>query len=312
MKKILTLALAGLAALTLAACGASSSSENASAKGATRDFQADNGIVKVPTKLNKVVVQNYPDEAFALGMNVVGTETWSYANPYFTAAQKKGLTDLGAPMNAEEIAKLSPDLIVTIDKDKVADYEKIAPTVWIDYTKLDTMTQRLDYFAKLFDAESAKDKFLKKFAEKADAEKQKLTDAGIDTKGKTIALIELQGNKIYAYGDNFARGGQTLTYGLGFEQSPEMKEVSAGAGYKELNIESLASLSADYIFIDYPKQDKAQYDALLKNPIWQSVKAVKAGHVVKVNYEDVYYFGGPLATEGMLPLYTDAIIDQTK
>jgi iron complex transport system substrate-binding protein len=310
MKKFLALLVAGLAVVTLAACG--TSSENASAKGATRDFQADNGLVKVPTKLDKVVVQNYPDEAFALGMNVVGTETWSYANPYFTAAQKKGLKDLGAPMNAEEIAKLSPDLIVTIDKDKVADYEKIAPTVWIDYTKLDTMTQRLDYFAKLFDAEAAKEKFLKAFSEKAEVEKAKLHDAGIETAGKTIALIELQGNKIYAYGDNFARGGQTLTYGLGFEQSAEMQEISDGAGFKELNIESLASLSADYIFIDYPKADQAQYDALLKNPIWKSVKAVKAGQVVKMNYEDIYYFGGPLATEGMLPLYTDAIIEQTK
>jgi iron complex transport system substrate-binding protein len=309
MKKLLSLAVAGLTALTLAAC---STSENASSTAATRDFQADNGVVKVPTKLNKVVVQNYPDEAFALGMNVVGTETWSYANPYFSASEKKGLKDLGAPMNAEKIAELAPDLIVTIDKDKVADYEKIAPTVWVDYTKLDTMTQRLDYFAKLFDAEDAKDKFLKGFSEKADASKQELADAGIDVAGKTIALIELQGNKIYSYGDNFARGGQTLTYGLGFEQSPEMKEISAGSGYKEINIESLASLSADYIFIDYPEADQAQYDALLKNPVWKSVKAVKANHVVKMNYEDIYYFGGPLATEGMLPLYIDAIIAQTK
>ena len=77
-------------------------------------------------------------------------------------------------------------------------------------------------------------------------------------------MLELQGDKIYAYGDNFARGGQALTRGLGFQESPKMSELSKGTGYAEVNAESLKDFDADYIFIDFKNADKAQYEALQK------------------------------------------------
>ena len=69
-------------------------------------------------------------------------------------------------------------------------------------------------------------------------------------------MLELQGDKIYAYGDNFARGGQALTRGLGFQESPKMSELSKGTGYAEVNAESLKDFDADYIFIDFKMQIK--------------------------------------------------------
>lgn len=101
----------------------------------------------------------------------------------------------------------------------------------------------------------------------------------------TISLLELQGDKIYAFGDNFARGGQALTTGLGFKQSTKMAELSKGVGYAEVNAESLAAFDADYLFVDFADKDKAQYTALENNPAWKNLKAVKEGHVVTMDYD---------------------------
>ena len=129
---------------------------------------------------------------------------------------------------------------------------------------------------------------------------------------KTISLLELQGDKVYAFGDNFARGGQALTTGLGFKESSKMSELSKGVGYAEVNTESLGEFDADYIFIDFAEKDKEQYAALKNNPVWQNLKAVKEGHVITMDYDKVYFFGGPTAAKKELSLYTDAIIKATK
>lgn len=88
----------------------------------------------------------------------------------------------------------------------------------------------------------------------------------------TISLLELQGDKVYAFGDNFARGGQALTTGLGFKESSKMSELSKGVGYAEVNTESLGEFDADYIFIDFAEKDKEQYAAL---------KIIRLGKILK-------------------------------
>jgi len=309
-QKWMTAGLAGLALITLTACGSkSSSSETSKAKEVT----ALNGKVKVPEQAGRVVIQNYPDEAAALGANVVGTDSWAFANPYLPADQKKNLTDLGAPsFNLQKLIGQKPDLIVTVDKTQVSDLEKVAPTVLVNYQDLGNLHKSMDYFADLLGRKDEEKAFFKKFDATADKEKQKLKAAGVDTSKETASILELSGDKIYAYGDNFARGGQALTTGLGFQESSKMAELSKGAGYAEVNNESLKSFDADWIFIDYKSADEGQYKALQSNPVWKELKAVKEGHVVVMDYNKVYFFGGPNATLAELPLYTDAIIKAAK
>ena len=43
-----------------------------------------------------------------------------------------------------------------------------------------------------------------------------------------------------------------------------------------------------------------------------ALKAVKEGHVITMDYDKVYFFGGPTAAKEELSLYTDAIIKATK
>lgn len=308
-KKTLAITLLGLSLLSLAACGKSAMSTD----NKTRTFNALNGEVKIPDQAKRVVIQNYPDEAIALGANVVGTDAWAVANPYLPADAKKNLKDLGAPsFNLEKLIEQKPDLIVTVDKTQVADLKKVAPTVLVNYQDLGNLHKSMDYFAKLLNRQNEEKAFFKKFDATAKTEKDKLAKAGVDTSKSTASILELQGDKIYAYGDNFARGGQALTTGLGFRESPKMAALSKGAGYAEVNAESLADFDADWIFIDYKSVDSGQYQALQNNPVWKSLKAVKAGHVVSMDYNKVYFFGGPNASLAELPLYTNAILERAQ
>ncbi|OFI49630.1 ferrichrome ABC transporter substrate-binding protein [Floricoccus tropicus] len=314
MKKFTSLLLAGVVILGLAACSNNSSSSKEEEKDTgTHKVEAKNGTIEIPNKLNKIVVQNYSDEAVTLGQNVIGTDTYAYANPHLPKEATEKIKDLGAPMNAEKIAEDKPDLIITMDEDQVDNYKKIAPTILLDYNDkaFKDIDSRLEYFSKLFNAEDKKDEFLKEFDATAKKETARLTDKGIDPSKSTVAIIELSGNKIYSYGSNFGRGGQVLTRGLGFKQSKEMQEITDAGGFKEVNVESLANLSADYIFIDFKNTDKSQYEALTKNPVWQKIKAVQDKKVVQMDFDQVYYFAGPTATEKLLPVYVDAILDQT-
>jgi iron complex transport system substrate-binding protein len=199
-----------------------------------------------------------------------------------------------------------------VDKTQVADYQKIAPTILVNYQDLSGMNSSLDFFAKLLNRQAEEKTFKADFQKSADKETAKLEKAGITPSKNTVSLLELQGDKIYAYGDNFARGGQTLTTGLGFKESAKMAELSKGTGYAEVNAESLAAFDADYLFVDFSAADKAQFTALENNPTWKNLKAVKEGHVIRMDYNKVYFFGGPTATQAELPMYTDAIIKATK
>lgn len=208
------------------------------------------------------------------------------------------MVDLGAPkFNMEKLIAQNPDLIITVDKDQVADYQKVAPTVLVNYKDLSGMNKSLDYFAKLLNREDEKASFLKNFKKEADKQKEKLAKVDVKPAKNTISLLELQGDKVYAFGDNFARGGQALTTGLGFKESSKMSELSKGVGYAEVNTESLGEFDADYIFIDFAEKDKEQYAALKNNPVWQNLKAVKEGHVITMDYDKVYFFGGPTAAK---------------
>lgn len=310
MKKLILTALTALSVVVLAACQAPSAQKSADK---TVSFHALNGTIKIPANPKRIAVQNYPDEVASLGANVVGTDSWAFPNPYLSEQQKKNMVDLGAPkFDLEKLIAQSPDLIITVDKDQVADYQKIAPTILVNYKDLSGMNNSLDYFAKLLNRKSEEKTFLSDFAKAAQGQKSKLEKAGIQPEKNTISLLELQSDKIYAYGDNFARGGQTLTTGLGFKESPKMAALSKGTGYAEVNAESLKDFDADYIFVDFAASDQAQFKALESNPTWKNLKAVKEGHVITMDYNKVYFFGGPTATQKELPLYTDAIIKATK
>ncbi|MFV0556466.1 MAG: ABC transporter substrate-binding protein [Lactovum sp.] len=305
MKKIYLLLMLGLMSFSLFACNTAEKKEESQKDIVT--FQALNGEVEVPKNPKRVVVQNYPDELQALGVEVFGTDSWSMANPYL----KEEVPDLGTPsLNIERLLEINPDLIITVDQEQLADYEKIAPTVLVNYQDFSNMNDSLDFFADLLNKEEEKELFLSEFNKEAEKQRERLKERGISPENLTISLIELSADKIYAYGSNFARGGQSLTTGLGFKESKAMKKLSEGIGYAELNAENLDEFDADYIFVDYKAADSEQFKTLSSNPVWKKMKAVVSGQVISIDYDKVYFYGGPLASQAQMDLYVDSLLEQ--
>lgn len=160
--KLYSIALAAVGLLGLSACSNSDVSQSQKEEKVT--FTALNGEVEVPAHPERIAVQNYPDDVATLGGNVIGTDSWAFPNPYLSDKQKENMVDLGSPsFNIEKLIGQKPDLIVTVDKTQVSDYEKVAPTVLVNYQDLNDMDKSLDFFAKLLNREDEKERVSQNF-----------------------------------------------------------------------------------------------------------------------------------------------------
>ncbi|ANK60660.1 ABC transporter substrate-binding protein [Loigolactobacillus backii] len=276
---------------------------------ATHAFKAENGTVQVPNHPKRVVAGLYLGQVMSLGVNTVGSTKLELANPYLNQAKVKKIKDVGTPMNPESVLKLKPDLIITSNEADTKKMEKIAPTVQISYTKTQDFYKSLNYFAKLLNRDKQAAAFKQSFKKTAKQQSKRLDKAGISRK-KTVGIYEMQNGKFYAYGAGFSRGAQALTHGLGFKLAPALAKVNSGAGFKEISIESVPKYKADYMFVT-SSSGKGTKDpdlvAMQKNPIWKSLPAVKAKHVIELPFNKMYYYD-PYATRGQLKIVTDALI----
>jgi iron complex transport system substrate-binding protein len=71
-------------------------------------------------------------------------------------------------------------------------------------------------------------------------------------------------------------------------------------------MEAIVAMNPDYIFLNVFDGDEALYEAMQSNTVWQSLKAVKDGHVYRLD-------GGghacsPLATVYTVNFITDALL----
>ena len=199
-------------------------------------------------------------------------------------------------MDVEAVMNLNPDLIVisTVQEKMYDALSEIAPTVMIQLEALD-WKEDVKAFAKVFNKEDAADKWL------ADYE----------------ANAQEAGNKIKAeYGDDttylsfLASGGQFFIFdGAGFgsvlyddmglakpEGMPEQTDISLPV----VTYEGLASIKSDYIFLIATDEDLAQ---LQRNSIWNSLPAVKEGHVVTLA-------SSPYFNQGYSPIGRELLVDE--
>ena len=90
-----------------------------------------------------IVLSSYVGDLLALGVNMVGVDSWSKANPAFADKIKDAeeVTD----ESLEKIIELDPDLIIGLSTIKNVDkLKEIAPTVTFTYGKVDYLTQHLE------------------------------------------------------------------------------------------------------------------------------------------------------------------------
>ncbi|TBL80591.1 iron-hydroxamate ABC transporter substrate-binding protein [Paenibacillus thalictri] len=181
----------------------------------------------------------------------------------------------------ETLLSLKPDLIFA-DKQyagEVSKYEKIAKTVVFD---LDDGTWRdhLKKVAKIVNREQQAEDFIKADQAQTERVKQLLHNKIGDG---TVMAVRITAKELRVFGARRPMG-PILFEDLGLKPAKGVEKISKDKAFDVISQEVLPDYDADAIFVVVNNEDGAKklYAQLQNSPIWQGLKAVKAGHVYPI------------------------------
>ncbi|MGG4093710.1 iron-hydroxamate ABC transporter substrate-binding protein [Paenibacillus lautus] len=249
----------------------------------TITYESENGPVEVPANPQRVVVlSSYVGDLLALGVNMVGVDSWSKANPAFADKIKDAeeVTD----ESLEKIIELDPDLIIGLSNIKNVDkLKEIAPTVTFTYGKVDYLTQHLE-IGKLVNKEKEAQAWIDDF-------KQRAQKAGEDIRAKigedaTVSVIESFDKQLYVYGDNWGRGTEILYQEMKLKMPEKVKEMALKDGYYALSAEVLPEYAGDYVILSKFADADTSFQ---QTETYKQIPAVKNGRVFEADGNRIYF-----------------------
>jgi len=290
--------------LIISACSNSSTDKDkgkSAKKSGTITYESQNGPVKVPADPKRVVVlSSFAGNVMALGVNIVGVDAWSKANPRWTDKLKDAeeVTD----ESLEKIIELNPDLIIGLDNVKNIDkLKEIAPTVVYTYGKVDYLTQHIE-IGKLLNKEEEAQAWVDDFKERA-------AQAGEDIKAKigadtTVSVIEKFDKQLYVYGNNWGRGTEILYQEMKLKMPKKVEENALKPGYFAISLEVLPEFMGDYVIFSKFDQTDTSVET---TETYKNIPAVKNQHVYEVNGSE-FYFNDPLTLDMQLDFFKEKFL----
>lgn len=305
-KKFLKIiAVSCMAVMMFAGCGTQKSVDSDKSSNETVTITDVRGDVEIPVNPERIVdLSGNSDILSILGYKVVGTansDAYDYTKfPAYLEDTLKGVEILGYSMqdtmDVEAVMNLNPDLIVisTVQEKMYDSLSEIAPTVMIQLEALN-WKEDVRAFAKVFGKEDIANEWIANYEAKAEAAGEKIkSEYGDDT----------------TYLSFLASGGQFFIFdGAGFgsvlyddmklakpEGMPEQTDISLPV----VTYEGLAAIKSDYIFLIATDEDLAE---LQSNSIWNSLPAVKEGHVVTLA-------SSPYFNQGYSPIGRELLVDE--
>lgn len=282
------------------ACSGNTTEKNSSTakepKKETITYQSENGPIEVPAHPKRVVVlSSFAGHVMALGVNLVGVDSWSKMNPRFQDKLKnvEAVTD----EDIEKIMELKPDLIIGLSNIKNVDkLSKIAPTVTYTYGKVDYLTQFLE-IGKLLNKEKEAKAWIDDF-------KQRAQKAGEEIKAKigenaTVSVIESFDKQLYVFGNNWGRGTEILYQEMKLKMPKKVEEMALKPGYYALSPEALPEFAGDYLIVS--KNPDAD-NSFQQTETYKNIPAVKNGHVFEANAKE-FYFNDPITLDYQLDFF---------
>lgn len=260
------------------------------------------GEVCVPENPQRIVAHFFASDMIALDLPMVGTN-FNNASLVVPSEQLEGVTDIGVEPNVETVLGLDPDLIFVpdfTDAGVVDLLAEIAPTVVIPYGG--DPFERLTLFGEITGQPAVAQAWIDAYEAKADARREEV--APLIEPGETATAFIMYGDdQLYIYGR--PRLGPIMYDVFGFSQPAAVTELfkdDPGALWKAVSIELLPQYVGDRIFLVQVDNEDAQAatEALIDNPLWQSLPAVQNGNV--------YYVSGRWAFND--PLTLDWLIDE--
>ncbi|TWH57128.1 iron complex transport system substrate-binding protein [Desulfitobacterium sp. LBE] len=317
MKRLLPMMLGMALLLTAAGCQNSNAASGSSAQpddkaiepeSTTRIVSTVMGDIEVPLKPQRVIVNWYVGDVFALDLNVAGYYGWEHETmPFY---EKLASTTKIETWDQEDILKLDPDLIITYKMDDYDAFHKIAPVLVIPEGDLNSL-ERVAFIGEATDRTAEAKAVVEKFETKLAAAQKALH--GEQFAGKTFSINEDWGSGSYGvYYETGSRGG-TLVYNyLGLQKPAKLEELVArtGEGRGGLSYEVAAEYFGDYVL--WFRQDNGAEETPTeyeRSPIWKSIPAVQAGNVVTIpgKLSGLFYYSDVLSLTGQLDYIVDAL-----
>lgn len=312
MKKgfVKTLLVAGMSMVMLAGCGANTGSDKTPvAENTTTENTITvtdvRGEVEIPAEPKRIVdLSGNSDILSLIGYKVIGTansDAYDYNKfPAYLEETLQGAEILGYSMqdtmDIEAVMNLNPDLIIisTVQEKMYDQLSEIAPTVMIQLEALNWKDD-VKAFAEVFNKEAEADKWLADYELKAkEAGDAIKAEYGEDT---TYLSFLASGGQFFVF--DGAGFGNVLYEDMGLAK-PEGMPAQTDISLPVVTYEGLAAIQSDYIFLIATDEDLAELE---KNAIWNSLPAVKEGHVVVLG-------ASPYFNQGYSPIGRELLVNE--
>lgn len=259
-------------------------------------YESETGPILVPASPKRVVVLSSfnAGSVMALGVNIVGADMWTMANPRYAPYLQNAIEV--SEDDLETILELEPDLIIAQPTtNNLNRLKEITPTVTFTYGRFDYLTTHIE-MGKLLNKEQEARAWVEDFRKRAQ-------EAGQDIKTKigetaTVTVIESFSKQLYVFGDNWGRGTEILYQEMQLKMPEKVEEVALTAGYYALSVEVLPEYVGDYLIISNDGDDSY----FKGTSIYQDLPAVKNNRVLEVNAAE-FYFNDPITLEYQLELF---------
>ncbi|MHA5054297.1 ABC transporter substrate-binding protein [Streptomyces sp. SD15] len=268
------------------------------------------GKTEIKTEPEKIAVLSTGQLDDLLSLGIVPTAATrgdnaglvpDYLADAFPTYQKKlaAMTDAGtrqAP-NLETLAAAKPDLILVNDSlgDLYPKLSKIAPTVVTAGNGINWKRDLLLVGAAVGKAEKAQELLDDIVGDAAESGKQ-LGDPA-------VSMVRFTPDRTRMFGVSSFTGSLAVDMGIGRPKSQQFNAIS-----QDIGAESIDVADGDWIFYSV-QGDASETDAgsVLAGPLWKSMKAVNAGHAVKVDDDPWYLNAGPTAAQLVVQQLADTI-----
>lgn len=265
----------------------------------TRVVKDEFGEVEIPVQPQRIAAIYLEDPLIALGITPI--VQW-----YHPAWGKQDYLGLDVPTfditgSIEALIEANPDLIIVdggVDATKYEAYSKVAPTYRVPDSINKNAVEKLKRVADLVGVPEKAEGVLKEYQKKVTDAKEKLNSS---IGRETVAVIRLNvGEKpsLALFGLKNAYTGM-IYEDLGLEPYEPVKKIIT---HEIMSLEKIPEFNADHIIIfpsngTWTSQENKQVVALLDDPLWKALPAVKNGHVYQM--ERTHWQSGSITANAM-------------
>ena len=204
----------------------------------------------------------------------------------------------------EAVAALRPDLIITINEDRVEQYSGIAPTVLIPYGTYNP-EELIVALADITGTEEIAQRWIDAF----NANVEELASLVPDP-DQTYTIIDIWGGNAYFYGEHFGRGGYIIYDKLGLRgtEAAEREYIRKADSYASMTVEALPDYAGDVLLVMSDEDPREAGSFFMDNVVWENLPAVRNGNVAYLDSAD-FWFIDPFSLDLQVEILKDVFRD---